>query len=139
MTVFINVVKTLSSIKDGSFCSNSYRLKVFLQKVLSQILDRFLITPKGFLALYLTLEYLKYCLNTSKAHRKLCQYLKVSFFIKNLSNQPFGNSSFPINTTLETIKPEFLCLIFEIIKTSFYPPFIYFSEMQISMWLLFIE
>ena len=83
----------------------------------------------------------KYFLNTSKIDMKSCYHLKVSLliFIKILSNQLFGNSSFPINTNLETINFDFSGEHFEIIQTSFYQPFIYFDEMQISGCLPFIK
>ena len=64
---------------------------------------------KGFMALHLTLEHLKYCLNTSRVDMKPCYPLKTSLllFIEILSIQFFRNCPFPINTTFETIKREF--------------------------------
>ena len=100
-------IKTLSNIRDAAFCQVSQRHKIHSPKAPSLIFDRFN-TPNRYRALYLTLEHLKNCLNTSNGDTKLCYPLKVSLllFIKILSNELFGNSSFPINTTLEAIKHE---------------------------------
>ena len=62
------------------------------------------------MALYLTLQHLKYCLHRSKFG------METMFFIKKLPNQLFANHYFPINTTLEPIKRiNFITYNFEIV------------------------
>ena len=66
-------------------------------------------TRNGFIALNLTSEHLKHCVNTSKVDKKPCYPSKVSvlILIKKLSNQQYRNSPFPSITTLESVKRKF--------------------------------